>query len=337
MNGPKAAGFAGRLSRRTLGRMPSSIVFIDVEDIDTALVTDRFPGVTLLPGDASEEEIVKACAAADVVSTFVTVPFRRPLLDKLPRLKLLCTRSVGVDHIDAPACAERGIVVCHVPDYGAHVIAEHVFALLLSAVRRIPEGHERVKAGRFDWRGLRGMALKGKTIGIVGTGRIGRNVAKIAHGFGMTLLGYDLFPNAALEIEMGLRYVPLEELLSHSDVVTLHAPATKENHHLLDAAAFKKMKRKSVLVNTARGTLVDHDALLAALEGNGGPEWAVLDVLEDERARNANAALIAHPRVVVTPHVAFYTDDSALAMYEECFASIEEWQGGKEPRNAIKV
>jgi D-lactate dehydrogenase len=307
--------------------MPPSLLFLDVEDADKAAVLKRFPSAIFAAADKP--------ADAEVISTFITTSFPRTLIEKLPKLKLLCTRSVGYDHIDLAACKERGITVCNVPDYGSHVIAEHVFALLLSTLRHVPEGDARVESGTFNYHGLRGMALRGKTLGILGTGKIGRRVAEIAHGFGMTILATDICRTIELEERFNVQYVTFEELLKQSDILTLHAPATPETEHLLNTKAFAKMKEGIVLVNTARGSLIDSKALLHALM-DGTVAWALLDVLEHEQNFEENKALIAHPHVVTTPHIAFYADDSMKNMYLDCFQSIEEWIAGKTPEHVVE-
>ncbi len=314
----------------------TSITFFDVEQADRPLVTSTLAGAAFLPADLPEAEIAAQCGDTEIISTFITTAFPRGLVAKLPRLKLLCTRSVGHDHIDVAACRERGIVVCNVPDYGSHVIAEHVFALLLSELRHIHLGSERVKGGDFDYHGLRGIALKGKTIGIVGTGKIGRQAARIAHGFGMAILATDQCRTTELETQLGVRYVPLRELLGKSDIVTLHLPAMPETEHLIDASALALMKQGAVLVNTARGSLIDSAALLAALQA-GRLSHVLLDVLEHERNFQENRDLVKHPRVVVTPHIAFYADDSLRNMYTDCFQSIAQWQSGKRPDHAVET
>jgi D-lactate dehydrogenase len=308
----------------------TNILFLDVEEPDREAVLKRFPNAAFAAASLSGEELVEACGRAEVICTFITTAFPRRVLEKLPALRLLCTRSVGWDHIDLDACRERGVIVCNVPDYGSHVIAEHVFALLLSTLRHVHAGHERVKAGRFEYRGLRGYALKGKTIGIAGTGKIGRRVARIAHGFGMKILATDQYRARELESELGVRYVALDELLAGSDVVTLHFPATEATRYLLDADSIAGMKDGAIVVNTARGSLIDTRALLDALDA-GKLSRALLDVLENERDSEENKALARHPKVVVTPHIAFYTDDSVRDMYDDAFRSIEQWMAGEEP------
>lgn len=299
-------------------------VFLDVADDERALVTAAFPDAVFLPADASAEAMV----GTDVIVTFVTSRFDAALLAKLPALRLLCTRSAGTDHIDLAACHERGIVVCSVPDYGAHVIAEHAFALLLSAMRHVPEGDARVKAGEFSWRGLKGMALKGKTMGIAGTGRIGRALMHIALGFGMRVIAYDAFKVA------GIDYVEWADLWRQSDVVSLHLPMTPETKGIVNAETLKGAKPGVVIVNTARGGLIDPGALIAALD-RGQVARALLDVLPDEHDLSAEHRLIGHPKVVVTPHIAFYTDSSVQELYSKTADSIRQWRAGERPALAL--
>ncbi len=311
------------------------ITFLEVDKEDRASVLKRFPEASVIEGVLAGKELVKACIDAEVISCFIHTNFTAEIIEALPKLKLLCTRSVGYDHIDTDACEKRGIAVCNVPDYGSHVVAEHVFALLLSTLRHIPEGQKKTGEGIFDYHGLRGMALKGKTMGIIGTGKIGRCVAKIASGFGMKILAVDQCRTLELVERFGVAYVALPELLQQSDVITLHLPDTKETEHIIDASAFESMKDGVVLVNTARGALIDSHALLDALK-SGKVRYALLDVLEHEQNFEENRALISHPRVVATPHIAFYADDSMKNMYQDSFQSIDEWAAGKIIEHMIK-
>ncbi|HRH93400.1 MAG TPA: NAD(P)-dependent oxidoreductase, partial [Candidatus Peribacteria bacterium] len=188
----------------------TSIVFAETDTEDTKRILERFPDAVLVHEAINDGNIPPACNDAEVLSCFVNSRITRTVLDAMPRLKLLGTRSVGFDHIDVAACKERGITVCNVPDYGSHVIAEHVFALLLSTLRHVPEASQRVEGGTFDYRGLRGMSLRGKTIGIVGTGKIGRRVAQIAHGFGMRILLFDMCRVIELTDLLGATYVSFD-------------------------------------------------------------------------------------------------------------------------------
>lgn len=311
------------------------ITFLEVDKEDEALVRSHIADATIVDGVLAGKALVNACAGAQVVSCFIHTHFTKEVLTALPDLKLLCTRSVGFDHIDTDACAAQGITVCNVPDYGSHVIAEHVFALLLSTLRHVPEGDAKVEQGTFDYHGLRGMALRGKTIGIVGTGKIGRCVARIAHGFGMKILATDQCRTMELVESLGVAYVNLSELLAQSDIITLHVPGTKETDHMINAAAFTMMKKGAVLVNTARGSLIDTKALLNALT-HGTLSHALLDVLEHEQNFEENKELVRHPKVVTTPHIAFYADDSMRNMYADCFQSIDQWLEGKTPEHVIR-
>ena len=313
----------------------SRIAFLEVDKEDQKLVREHVPDAIMIESVLNDSELIDTCKDAHVISCFIHTHFSKELIAKLPELKLLCTRSVGFDHIDIEECTKRGITVCNVPDYGSHVIAEHVFALLLSTLRHIREGEERVRSGAFDYHGLRGMALRGKTIGIIGTGKIGRRVAQIAHGFGMKILAVDRCRTVELIDLLGVRYVTLDELLKQSDIVTLHVPDTKETEHMINAKTLSKMKNGVILVNTARGVLIESGALLDALK-KGKIAHALLDVLEHEQNFEENKELIAHPKVVTTPHIAFYADDSMRNMYLDVFQSIDQWTQGKEPEHSIR-
>jgi len=316
--------------------MSSPIVFLEVDKEDAAHIREHYSNAVIHGGVLEGKKLINVCKGAKVVSCFIYTKFTQDVLNELPQLKLICTRSVGFNHIDLAACEKKGVTVCNVPDYGSHVIAEHVFALLLSTLRHIPEADDRVEAGEFDYHGLKGMALKGKTIGIVGTGKIGSVVARIAHGFGMHILAMDPHPQEELAQMYGMRYVGKKELFAGSDIITLHVPALKETQHMLNANAFVTMRNGVVIVNTARGELIESDALLDALK-SGKVSYALLDVIEHERNFKENKKLIAHPNAITTPHIAFYADDSTRNMYEDCFESIEQWQRGEEPAHAVRV
>jgi D-lactate dehydrogenase len=312
----------------------SSIVFLEVDKDDEKLVQGRFPGAMLFSESLNGNELIDACKDAEVVSPFIYSKFPKEVLEKLPKLKLLSTRSVGYNHIDLEACQKRGIIVCNVPDYGSHVIAEHVFAMLLAQIRHIREADALVESGEFDYHGLRGIALRGKTIGIIGTGKIGACTARIAHGFGMRILAVDHCRKPWLEQSYGVKYASFEELLEDSDIVSLHVPATKETRHMINDVALHRMKPGVILVNTARGELIDTHALVAAIRGNK-VRYALLDVMEHEKNFEENKTLIKFSNVITTPHIAFYADDSMHSMYEDCFETIERWQQGKHLDHAV--
>ena len=289
----------------------------------------------------------------EVVSTFIYSDLSRAVLLKLPNLKLIATRSTGYDHIDIGFCREKGIAVANVPTYGENTVAEHVFALLLSLAHRLPEAVERARSGRFSPQGLEGFDLAGKTIGVVGTGHIGRHVIRIAKGFAMQIVAFDINPDEALAGELGFRYVPFDGLLAVADVISLHAPSTKETHHLLSTLAFEKMKDKAVVINTARGSLIDAHALIMALR-SGKVAGAGLDVLPDEPLIREEAELVCSlfsgqhdlrdvvadhillhmPNVIVTPHSAFNTREAVMRIVEMTVANIEAFVSGI-PQNIV--
>ncbi|HSX41967.1 MAG TPA: NAD(P)-dependent oxidoreductase [Candidatus Saccharimonadales bacterium] len=265
---------------------------------------------------------------ANYIAAFIYSDFSQTVLDKLPHLKGLATMSVGCDHIDLPEAARRKIIVSNVPNYGPNTVAEQTMALLLALSRNIVPSVERTRHGEYDYTGLSGWDLNGKTIGVVGTGKIGALVAQAAKGLGMKVVGYDPKPNPAVAQKTGLEYMPLPELLKQSDVITLHVPLCDETKHMLSTEQFKQMKKGAVLINTARGGLVDINALIEALD-NGTVAQAGLDVLEDEnilkeerqlfskyfnlhdyQTAMADHVLMRDPRVIVTPHNAFNSKES---------------------------
>ncbi len=314
----------------------SAPIFFDTDTEDQPLVLSKFPNAVFLPADATSEQIVATCKDAEVISTFITTKFPKEILTQLPNLKLLCTRSVGFDHIDNAYCAERGIIVAHVPDYGSHVIAEHVFALLLATLRHIQEGNRRVTSGVFDYRGLRGMTLQGKTLGIIGTGKIGKKVAEIAHGFGMKILAFDVYQAPEIVEKYGVQYVTQDELYAQSDIISLHAPSLPSTKGMINRESIAKMKNGVIIVNTARGALINAKDLVEALDA-GKVKHALLDVLEHESSMEEDSALVKHPKVITTPHIAFYADDSVRNMYNDCFESIAQWQKGEKPAHQVQL
>jgi D-lactate dehydrogenase len=232
--------------------------------------------------------------------------------DLFPNLGLVVTRSTGYDHIDLAAARERGIAVCNVPEYGSTTVAEFTFGLMLSLARHIPQAVSRCREGRFSVEGLMGADLEGKTLGIVGLGKIGRSLARMAEGFSMRAVAHDPYKPDS---------IPLDDLLTQSDIVALCCPLTPETHHLIDAQALARMKPQAMLVNTARGGVVDAQALLDALDGDR-LAGAALDVLEDEGCPGElSQRLMRHPKALVTPHLAFDSVE-ALQRIRETTAEV---------------
>lgn len=290
----------------------------------------------------------------EVLCVFVDSIVGKEEMDKLPDLKFIATKSTGFDHIDLQTAKDKGIFVSNVPAYGEHTVAEFAFALLLMLTRKMFEAHERViKDGSFDADGLTGSDLFGKTIGIMGTGRIGKNAIKIAKSFGMNVLAYDLYPSEEFAKQIGFMYVSLEELLSSSDIVSLHLPEDKTTHHIINKENVAKMKKGLILINTARGSIIDTEALVWGLEqkiiaaagidvlseeGNIEDEMHLLSKphpnYDEMKTLLMNHYLIDHPRVIITPHTAFNTNEAIGRIYQTTFQNIEKFVEGS-PENLV--
>jgi D-lactate dehydrogenase len=293
---------------------------------------------------------------AELVSPFVDSRLDASALSQFPRLKLIATRSTGYDHIDLDHCAKHAITVSNVPDYGDSTVAEHVFALLLAVARKLVESVERTRHGRFTQTGLRGFELRDGVIGVIGTGRIGLRVIEIARGFGMNVLACDLRPDEAAANRLKFTYTSFDKLLSDSDVVTLHVPAASGTLHLLSDREFSRMKPGAILINTARGHIVDVEALVRAL-ADGKLRGAGLDVLpqeplireeaaifhqdavrdaEDFKALVANHVLLRFPNVICTPHNAYNTEAALERIIATTLANIEAFARAT-PQNVVSA
>lgn len=292
---------------------------------------------------------------ADIVTVFVHSLLTAPVLAQLPNLRLIATRSTGYDHIDLDYCAKAGIAVANVPGYGDVTVAEHVFALLLGLARHLTVYSERVRHADFTQADLRGFDLHGKTMGVIGTGRIGQRVIRIASGFGMKVVAHDVTPRSEVAKALGFRYVDLPSLLREADVVSLHLPATPATKNLFGDAEFALMRPGAVLINTARGNIVQIEALVRAIT-DGSLRAAGLDVLPQEplirdeaevfRGRSVEAdalkALLAYhvltnaPNVLITPHVAYNTEDAFRRLIDMTIENIRAFAAGR-PLNIISI
>ena len=259
------------------------------------------------------------------------------LLDSLPGVKLIATRSTGFEHIDLVAAHARGITVCNVPHYGDHTVAEFAFALMLMVQRGLRHSLKDAEEGRFPFGSQRGFDLFGQTLGIIGTGRIGRRAAQIGVGFGMNVLAHDIAPLPDEAMRIGYSYVSRDELLSRADLLTLHVPLTASTHHLIGAAELAKLRRGAVLINTARGGVVDTSAVLEALD-SGQLSGAGLDVLEDEEriAEIAPGYLARFPSLILTPHMAYHTTGGVGRIRQTTAENIRAFLGGA-PQNTVSL
>lgn len=273
-------------------------------------------------------ENVSEISDCDAISVFIYSKVSKEILEKLPNLKFVATQSTGFDHIDIETCEEKGIAVSNVPHYGENTVAEHTFALILALSRNVHKSYVRTLQGNFSIEGLMGFDLQGKTLGIIGTGHIGLHVIKMAKGFGMHVVAYDVKQDPFLAEVLRFRYASMDEVMSEADIISLHLPYNESTHHIINEEMLEKAKDGALIINTSRGGLVDSDALLKALDSKK-IAGAALDVLEGEelildekqllyyKQENQkleelakNHILLKRDNVVFTPHIAFYSREA---------------------------
>lgn len=331
------------------------IAFFELEGWENKIISDNFPKDEVF---LSEEKLTELNLPPqndfEVISIFVNSPISEKVLSHFPNLKFLTTRSTGFDHVDSAACKKRGILAAYVPGYGNNTVAEWAFGLILNLTRKMYLAIDRIKETEtFSFDGLRGIDLKNRTIGIIGTGRIGKEMIKISHGFGMKILAFDLFPDEAAAKELGFEYADLENLLRNSDIISIHTPYSEKTHHLINKENIKFIKPGAYLINTARGGIVETDALVWALE-KGILAGAGLDVLEEEgeikdemmflregashpeklRTVLENHILMKMPNVLITPHNAFNSEEALGRILNTTLENIKSFIVGK-PTNLI--
>jgi glyoxylate reductase len=269
------------------------------------------------------EVILRETAAADGLVSLLTDPVDGALLDACPKLRVVSNYAVGFDNIVVPEATARGVVVGNTPGVLTETTADFAFALLMAAARRIPEGVDYVRAGKWHTWGpmlLMGPDVHHSTLGLVGLGRIGAEMAKRAKGFDMHVLYSDVVRNEALEASLSLEHAPLERVLAQADFVSIHTPLTPETHHLMNRERLAQMKRTAILINTARGPVVDPDALLEALT-SGTIGGAALDVTEPEPLP-AEHPLVRQPNCLVVPHIASASAATRGQMAEICARNL---------------
>lgn len=329
------------------------IAFFELEDWEKQIFQDSLQDHTLQFFDSAiTEEIASHIHDVEVLVIFVNSQVSRELISSLLSLKFIATMSTGFDHVDLDAARERGITVSNVPTYGEFTVAEHTFALILAISRKIFESQTRIKEGIFSPEGLTGFDLYGKTLGVVGTGNIGRNVIRIAKGFGMSVIAYNRSYNEQLAQELGFTYKDLDSVLRESDIITLHVPLTDETHHLINDEKISIMKNGAVIINTSRGGVLDTTALLNALESKK-ISAAGIDVLEEEPLLKEEKQLLTkkfnteelqrvieghmlavNPNVVMTPHNAFNSHEALRRIIDTTIENIIGYNSG-EPKNTV--
>lgn len=322
------------------------IVFFETTLEEERYFKEKLPGHELsFHPEKLTHETAHFATKAEIVSIFVFSPLKADLLVHFPHLIAIVTRSTGVDHIDTAYCQEHHINVLNVPHYGVNSVAEHTFALILASSRKIAQSVEQTKHGSFTNEGLEGFDLCDKTLGIIGLGNIGCRVAELARAFNMKVLVYTRSPKPLPEVS----FVPLDELLSRSDIITIHTPLTPETAHLLNQSNMKLIKKGALLINTARGSIVETGALVQALQ-NKTLAGAALDVLEEEQnikeerevltreyidLSSAKTLLLDHvlrdmPNVILTPHNAFNTKEALEEINQITAKNILEFISGSK-------
>lgn len=290
--------------------------------------------------------LAKGCPA---VCAFVNDELNAAVLDKLAEneVRLIAMRSAGFNNVDLEAAADLGLTVVRVPAYSPHSVAEHTVGLILALNRKLHRAYSRVREGNFSLDGLLGFELNGRTVGIVGTGKIGTIVGKILQGFGCIIIAYDPYPSDEARM-LGFEYVPLDELLARSDIITLHAPLNRETYHMIDARAVERMKPHVMLINTSRGGLVDTRVVIDALkEGRIGSLG--LDVYEEESdlffqdlsgqaiQDDVFARLLTLPNVIITGHQAFFTHEALQNIARTTLANISKFERGETSGNEVRA
>lgn len=273
------------------------IVFVETEDDEQPFFAESLSGHDVEFVDTSDE----VPEDAEVVSVFVNSTIDAAFLRRHPRVRFVTTRSSTVDHLDAAAAAKRRVVLASVPDYGAATVAEHTFALILGVARKLRHCLQAGRRSKGTSERLRGMELSGKVLGVIGCGRVGTHVIRIARGFGMECLAYDVSPDGRKAEAIGFEYVSLDRLLRGADIITLHVPLTARTRRLLNASRLSRCKEGVILINTARGGLVDIDALLEGLDG-GRIGGVGLDVLEDDEGFDDDSARRIGAQIVQKIH-----------------------------------
>lgn len=297
-----------------------------------------------------EPKTARLAKGADVVCCFAHDKLNAQTIKTIKELgvKLIALRSAGFNHVDLKAAREADIPVVRVPEYSPYAVAEHAAGLVLSLNRKIHRAYQRCRELDFSLDGLMGFDLHGKTVAILGTGRIGAVFASIMNGFGCRLLAYDINKDERLEKELGVVYADLKDIYAQADIISLHLPLTPDTKHLIDRDAFSKMKKGAMLINTGRGALIDTPAMIEALK-SGKLGSAGLDVYEEEEevffkdlsdnilTDDCLARLLTFPNVLVTSHQAFLTKEAVENIARTTLENIRDFQSGKELKNRVSL
>lgn len=332
------------------------LVFFDLDEREQDVVRDAFAHESGYEIDMHSEPLTSDNASfardADGIGIFVASHATREALDQMPNLQVVAAMSTGFDNIDVDACRERNIAVCNVPSYGANTVAEYAFGLILALARKFRPMFARTARGDFSRAGLVGMDIAGKTLGLVGTGRIGSHLARIAHGAGMNVVAYDPHPKPDLTRDYNVRYTDLDDIFRQADVISLHVPYMESTRHLVNAERLRLAKDTALLINTSRGGVVDTRAVAVALnEGRIGgvaldtfegeevwieEEFAGMDVPPATELEEAleSFSILHSDRAILSPHNAFNTREALERILVTSIENITAFFAG-HPQNVV--
>jgi D-lactate dehydrogenase len=294
------------------------------------------------------EDTTELAKGYDAVCVFVNDEINRPVLEHLKEqgTKVVALRCAGFNNVDLDAADELGIKVVRVPAYSPNAVAEHATALILTLNRKTHKAYNRIREGNFSLERLTGFNLHRKTVGVVGTGKIGKAFCEIMLGFGANVLAYDLYPDEELK-NKGIKYISLDELFGQSDIISLHCPLTPETKHMINKESFKKMKDGVMIINTSRGALIDTKAAIKALKKRK-LGYLGIDVYEQEEnlffhdhseniiEDEVIMRLISFPNVLITSHQAFFTSEALEQITTTTYQNILDFEMGKELKNEVK-
>jgi len=325
------------------------IAFYEIEEWEEPLLRKAFSDCEIqFFEEKLNDKTVGLAKDAEALSIMIWSHASREVLSQMPNLKFIATRSVGFDHIDLNYCKEKGVVVSNIPKYGGDTVAQHAIALILAISRNLIPSVERTRKGNFSLDGLRGFDLAGKTLGVIGAGHIGKKVIELALCFGMKIAIFTKTKDEELAKNPKVSFVDLDTLLGQSDVITLHAPHTKETEHIINMQNVEKIKKGAILINTSRGPLIETQAILEGLE-KGILKGAGLDVLEEEcslreerelltgeflkscdiKTQLLNHVLLTRNDVVVTPHNAFNSNEALKEIIDITIENIKHYLSGQ--------
>ena len=286
--------------------------------------------------EPAQEEIDAKLAVCDILQADVDIQVNKELFDKAPNLKAVFCTSIGLDYVDIEEATRRGILIAHNPDFCILAVAEYAVGMMYAVMRNIPGGAESVKAGRWSDRGiLKGAELYGKTLGVVGFGKTGREVARQAMGIGMNVVAYDPYMNHELAESMGVKATDMDEVLREGDIITVHVPLMDATRGLIGRKQFAMMKDGVYFINVARGGIVEEDALYEAL-ASGKAAGAAIDVMSKEPPEEDSCLLQYEGKnLIITPHIAWYTAEAAEKNHEFFAEQVKSFTEGELPKATV--